>query len=337
MSHISSRDELEELRAEVARLRAAVDDLADGSTTDRTVRGAMPAGSRRDLIRMAGVAVAGTVAGSVATSNGRVSAADPNDVVRNISNPVIDTTTLDGGFPGPVLSVFNRGTAGNAAALYTSSDALDQPTVRADNAGTIGLGGVAVGGNAPGGRDFFALGSGRVAMVDHIFDTGGNQYQSGEIHQSGGTVYAMVTPGVRRAIVGPTSAGALFPIAPARIYDSRRPVPAPGRMAPGGSRLVSVADGRSDIDGSVIDPNVVPPGATAVAFNVAATATAGRGFISIVPGDVFSSATSTVNWTTETTIANASIVGLDNSRGLRILCGGEGSTDVIIDIVGYYA
>jgi hypothetical protein len=334
-------DDLESLRREVAELRAIVAslrndavDAAPGSAGSS--RAVAAAGSRRQVLRMAGVAVAGGVAGTMA-GPGRAAAADPNDVVRNISNPVIDTTTLDGGFPGPVFSLFNRGTAGNASALYASCDALDLPTVRADNAGTAGLGGVALGGNAPGGRDVYALGSGRIAMTDHNFDTGANEYQRGELHQSGGTVYAMVTPGVRRAIVGPTSSGALFPIAPARVYDSRRPAPQPGRMVAGDSRLITVADGRSESDGAVISPNIVPPGATAIAFNVTAVNTAGRGFVAVVPGDVFSSATSLVNWTTETAIANASLVGLDNSRGVRILCGGEGSTDVVIDVLGYYA
>ena len=76
------------------------------------VDGRGPGGSRRQLFRVAAGTAAGLVAGSVASGGRRVAAADPNDVVKNVPNVVTDTTTLDGSFPGPTLSLFNDGVGG---------------------------------------------------------------------------------------------------------------------------------------------------------------------------------------------------------------------------------
>ncbi len=152
----SSGRSLDDVLAEVTSLREEVEALRSREAGNRQTvsphrAGANGAGaSRRQLLRVAAGGAVGLVAGSAVSGGQRAAAADPNDVVKNTSNLVTDTTTLDGTFPGPTFSLFNRDDAENSAALYGSSSA-EAPTFRADNDTTAGLGGVGVAGNAPGG------------------------------------------------------------------------------------------------------------------------------------------------------------------------------------------
>ena len=126
-------------------------------------------------------------------------------------------------------------------------------------------------------------------------------------------------------------------IDPIRAYDSRKTAYATnGVMAPNSSRVISVADAH-DSEGVVTTPNVVPIGATAVAFNITATGANGGNFFSVNPGDAASFTASTVNFAAGLDIANASVVKLDSSRQINVFCGADvGSANVIVDIVGYY-
>ena len=104
--------------------------------------------------------------------------------------------------------------------------------------------------------------------------------------------------------------------------------------------LVSVADGH-DPDGVVTSANVVPAGATAVAYNLTVTQTAGAGFLSVTPGSPTAPSspptTSSINWSGDgANLANGLAVKLDASRQIRVRCGGGGSTDFVIDVTGYY-
>ena len=98
-----------------------------------------------------------------------------------------------------------------------------------------------------------------------------------------------------------------------------------------------MGDGRSIESGAVVVPDVVPDGATAVLLNVTAANTAGRGFLAATPGPTGSVNASTLNWTTDGAfVANFTVVGLAGSREIRIHCGGTGTTDVIVDVLGYH-
>jgi hypothetical protein len=140
-------------------------------------------------------------------------------------------------------------------------------------------------------------------------------------------------------IAGKGTAGALHPIAPVRVYDSRRPLPTPGILATGASRIVSVADGRNIADGAVATANVVPATATAVVYNVTAIDTVGRGFLTVNPGNVTAVGAASVNWGSGgMVVGNASMVALDADRKLNVICGGGGdaAAHFTIDVVGYY-
>ena len=128
------------------------------------------------------------------------------------------------------------------------------------------------------------------------------------------------------------------PITPARVYDSRRAQPQPGRISgASGPRVISVADGRSGATGAVTDPDIVPAGATAVAYNLTVTGTTGPGHLGVAPGDVTTTATSAINWmAARTTLANASTVALDAQRRIALIPAGA-AAHAVVDVVGYYA
>lgn len=323
--------ELDALQRRVDALRSELDRIGP----DRPRREPYPddrSTSRRHLLHLAGASAVGVLGGAVA--GGRpAAAADPNDVVKDQSNTVTAPTTLDGAFPGPVLSLFNRSGADSARALYAYTDG-ESPAIRADNNSSVGAVGVAA--NAPAGIDLHAVGSGRIALDDHAFGAG-NEYVPGEIHQSGGTVYAMVTESVRRVLAAPGGAGALFPIDPIRVYDSRVAAPFFGAILAGQSRTIEVDDARDRTTGAIVQAGAIPPDATAIAYNLTVARTVGRGFLSVTPEAEADPDTSTINWSADDVVAaNSSIVGVGSGVTVSVFCGGDGATDFIVDVVGYY-
>ena len=82
----------------------------------------------------------------------------------------------------------------------------------------------------------------------------------------------------------------------------------------------------------------MPAGATAIMYNVTVVNTVASGWLSVNPGGVASTATSTINWgSSGTVLANGTMVALDANRGITVACGGTGaSTNFIIDVTGYY-
>lgn len=290
--------------------------------------------SRRRAFRLAGAATAAAVVGTALTAR-PAAAADPDDVVKGATNAVTASTALTGPVNnGPVLQLSNTGTdyGGLLAICESPRDAV--LAINLFDA-SDGVGGVAVKASAFRGVDLSAAGSGRIQLLSHSFSTA-KVYRTGEIHQSAGTLYAMVTPTTRRAIAGPATAGAFHLIDPVRVYDSRKPAPSPGTLTGGSNRLVSVADGRDLNTGAVVDADVVPVGATGIAFNLTVTQTSGSGYLSISPGSATVANASIINWSaTGATLANASVVGVDASRRVRVFAG-TGTTHFLLDVAGYY-
>lgn len=128
------------------------------------------------------------------------------------------------------------------------------------------------------------------------------------------------------------------PIAPARVYDSRKPLPTQGTLATGSNRLVSVADARNISTGAVLTADVVPADAVAIAANVTVTGTTGRGYLSINPGGNTTVSASTINWFgSNQMLANGVSLTLNASREITVICGGtSGATHFIVDVTGYF-
>ena len=129
----------------------------------------------------------------------------------------------------------------------------------------------------------------------------------------------------------PLPQGAVFTaIDPARVYDSR---------LPGAGGPVSAAEPRL-IDLTAAGNLDLPEAATAVAYNITVTGQDGRGYATVTPGNVqVAPVTSTINWTGPMqNLANGYTVAIDDQDQIKVFVGEtSGSTDVIIDVLGYYA
>ena len=198
----------------------------------------------------------------------------------------------------------------------------------------IGSGPAAFGLGGVGTRAALLLASGTGSQPPNRTDA----HSAGEIDiDANGTAWLCVkdgTPGTWRKIGGANTAGAFHAIPPVRAFDSRWA--GNTRLGPGQSKVVSVADAH-DLNGVVTTADVVPPGATAIAYNLTVTRTSGQGFLSANPGDATTITSSSINWFGENQdIANGLIVALDGSRQIKVFFGGGGSTDFIVDVTGYY-
>lgn len=152
-----------------------------------------------------------------------------------------------------------------------------------------------------------------------------------------GAASATFCNGIRVKYIPPSSGG-LIPVSPARVYDSRlNMVPdANGPLATNSNRTVSIANARDTTTGSILGA-LVPSNATAIAYTLTVANTVGSGFVAVNPGGVTAVSASTINWSASgSLLANTGVVKIDSSRTVTAIAGGGGSTDFIIDIVGYY-
>lgn len=99
-------------------------------------------------------------------------------------------------------------------------------------------------------------------------------------------------------------------------------------MAAGAPRTISVAAN-----------DAVPQGAVAVAYNITAADTKGSGYLAVAPGGTSAApATSSLNWSNAgEVVANGFTVGVNSERSIAVFGGGSGSTQFVVDIVGFYA
>jgi hypothetical protein len=126
-------------------------------------------------------------------------------------------------------------------------------------------------------------------------------------------------------------------IEPARAFDSRQPgYTGRGLFQPNSSKMIFIGNGH-DAGGAVTRPDIVPAGATAIAYNITVTGATGPNFVAVTPGNVGSFTTSAINFNGTADVANAGIVSIDDARQIRVWNGDQlGSTHVIIDITGYF-
>ena len=305
-------------------------------------------GSRRDLLRLAGTAAAGAVAGGMLLSAQPAAASTGQAIVAGHTQQAANITYLGYGTT-PGSSIGAALTSERTMFWIDNRGApIDSNGIRGDGHGPTGVG---VWGHsdynglgmlASGGLGLRAIG-GRAAL--HLDGTNAapstrtDSHLIGEIDiDNAGNVWLCVvagTPGTWRKIGGPASAGAFHAINPVRAYDSRWP--GATRISSGAQRLVRVADGHDILTGVVNAAESVPAGSTAVAYNLTVTGTQTSGFLTVAPGTATGVTASSINWSGDGQIlANGSIVGIDTSRQVRVFAGGGGSTDFVIDIVGYF-
>ena len=132
--------------------------------------------------------------------------------------------------------------------------------------------------------------------------------------------------------------GTVFhPITPVRAYDSRLAgYPVNGPIANNTSRVIDISSGHDLATGAITLANAVPAGATAITFNLTTSESTATGFVAVVPGDAATFAASTLNLN-GTPLANGGTVAIAGDRTIKAFVGGGGSTQVIVDVTGYYA
>ena len=119
-----------------------------------------------------------------------------------------------------------------------------------------------------------------------------------------------------------------YTITPCRVVDTRRPAgPYGGPALAGGARRLFQLDGQCG----------VPADAKAVAANITAVGAAANGFFSVGPSGV-ANVTSTVNFSAGQVQAGNAVIGLtgDPLGAAWVLNGSTGTTDLLIDLAGYF-
>ena len=152
-----------------------------------------------------------------------------------------------------------------------------------------------------------------------------------------GTLWFAPADGDVVPLGGAAAGNALYLLdAPARAYDSRTGTTAPfGPLNGAGSpRTISLATGTAA--GATVD--AVPAGATGALVSVTLDATVGSGFLALFAADIAYPGNSNANWYTAGQIlAVTTVTKVDATAKIKLQVGGGGSTQIIVDVIGYYA
>lgn len=302
--------------------------------------------SRRHLLRLSGAAAVGAAA-AVAAGTGAADAAGTM-LYGSTNNTGTDQTELSATNTVFTLRVTNSSQFASTV-MAVNSSAGTGLEARADVAGTNARG-VDASVNGTNGYAIAATGGRAQLYLSQGFDAGpavSATHSVGEVAVTGNALWFCVTagnPGTWRKVAAVETAGSFHPIATARVYDSRwnniLPNVTKGSMVVGNaSRLVYCDDQRALDTGLVTTADVVPAGATAIAYNLTLTQAAGQGFLAVEPGGASTYGGSAINWTANvTSVANASVAKLDSLRRVSVFIGGQpgSTTHFIIDVVGYY-
>ncbi len=302
--------------------------------------------SRRHMLRLGGATAVGAAAALVG-GGGAAHATTGTMQYGAANNAGTDETELSASSQLFTLRVNNSSQFASALSVVNSSsgtgvDALVDPgtNARAVEASVNGANGYALA--VVGGRSQVYFGQG--------FDAGPSvsaTHSVGELAVDSGSLWFCVTagnPGVWRRLASTQTAGSFHPLPTARVYDSRwnniLPNVTKGSMVVGNaSRLVYCDDQRALDTGLVTQADVVPAGATAIAYNLTLTQASGQGFLAVEPGGASTYGGSAINWTANvSSVANASVAKLDSQRRISVFIGGQPGalTHFIVDVVGYY-
>jgi hypothetical protein len=145
------------------------------------------------------------------------------------------------------------------------------------------------------------------------------------------------TPGTLRKLAGPTTAGQLHLLpAPVRVYDSRpgnAPIPGGAGSLSNGVRAVDLTNG---FVGNVSTP-ACPRGAAGAIVSVTLDATVGAGFLAVFSNAINDVSSSSLNWSGHGQIvAVTTVTAVDAGASMKVKAGGGGSTQFVVDVIGYY-
>ncbi len=350
--------------------RATLDDDAPSPSSDGATDGA----TRRQLLRRVGIAAGGAVAGALAVG-GEAAAAPAAGTGQPITAGEINvcTNTTELKMPnntGAGVSLFSHvlavqdgvwstprvpfsepaeetGTGNAAVAGFVGTVAMHGGYFQTNNSlrGSAGVRAFGASANSYG----MLVGGRRAALRIERLNLQSPPDQRADSHNEGEILIddnhdlwfctATGTPGTWLKLSGRSAAGQFHAIDPARVYDSRY-TPAVsvgvGPLAPGEGRLISVSTAYAANSATAVASNLVPTGATAIAFNLTIAETGPSGYLSVNPGTAVAVTASTINWTAPgTVVANGSVVKIDASRQVKVFCAGS-ATHAILDVVGFY-
>jgi hypothetical protein len=357
----------EELRLLVASLQARIEELEQridavpaGAHDDRGERAAelpAPPDRRRLLLGlgMGAVAAGAAVVGTAVPAAAAAGSFDGSPGVTGEANPSNGIGVL--GFSATGIGV--RGSAQGTAGKGVHGTATGDQTigVHGYSGGTDGIG---VKGHGGGQRGIGLEGLGQTGLraagyFGAILESSGTHLrldrgvgpiapppQTSAARSVGEIVFddeenlwLCVTsgaPGVWRRVSGTSTVGSLTVLPSAvRAYDSRAGQ-APTNVTKG--PLLAAQE-------RVVDLKIgggVPAGAQAALLNVTVTNTSAAGFLKLFkPGAAVPTA-SAINWFSQgSNIANNATVAVSPTATVSVRCGGTAaSTDVIVDVVGYY-
>lgn len=118
------------------------------------------------------------------------------------------------------------------------------------------------------------------------------------------------------------------PIPPVRVYDSRQDRFGSQPIATSSPVAIDVTD-----SGRV----PVPPGATAVAYNLTATGQTSSGYATVTTDVATAGSTSVLNWSrAQETVGNGHVGNIDANLTLAVHVGGRGSAHIVLDVLGFY-
>lgn len=345
------RAEIDELRAELAVIRPT----SIGPSSSKAVTADVaPTTDRRSLLRHAGVAAAGAVVGgaALALGNAAPAAAADNDPLA-MGAVTTSTSETELRYVGGTLSgdhvLLVQDSSNSAASSFPSMICGQSINGRAphgvlghtQNVGA-GIVGSASGAESIAGHFIAGVNSkanlriGTSGPVPQSRNSNGS-YQAGDVvGDANDDLWLCVGGGATGALAawrklgGPATSGQFHVLAATtRCYDSRPGfLPNIGTKAP----LTGGVDRTIDVKAN---GTTVPSAATAVLVNVTATNTSANGFLALFKGSIAWPGNSTLNWDhAGTNVANCAVVAL--AGGLIKARVGGTSTDLIIDVVGYY-
>ena len=170
------------------------------------------------------------------------------------------------------------------------------------------------------------LANGIVVGVD---DQRGVKVFAGPVGSSMRTQFVIDVVGYYMPAQASPTGSTFTPVNPVRAYDSRT---AQGPLVGGRYRNVNLSTNTG---------GVLPDGVTAVAYNLTVTDGTGAGFLTVSPGNITSTPTSsTINWWGPgQMLANGIDVKVDAGKSVNVYAGPSAgvSTQFVIDIVGYFA
>ena len=147
-------------------------------------------------------------------------------------------------------------------------------------------------------------------------------------------VLTLLSFGAAFSAITPAYAGGVYePLTPARIVDTRfgtgtcDGAPCTSPIGPGQTIVIDVA-GQDGV------PSSPPP--TAVVMNVTVSGATEASYLTLYPSDASQPPASNINFTAGETLANLAVIKLGTDGRVKVF-NGNGSTDLIVDVAGYFA